>query len=162
MAAATGGSVWAQKGMSCVELGIGYGITDSYSVFSGEGASNITIEYQYNINDHIRLEASAFTMIHEEEANKRNYYTGFEYHGALNLHYIIGPIRPLRPYIIVGAGYGSYKEDWEESKGTCFTTQLGAGLSYRAHPWSFSLQLKTAMASEMYATYLLAGIGYNF
>lgn len=160
MAAATGGSAWAQKGMSCIEYGFGYGVT------GGEGAYNVTIEYQYNINDHIRLEASAFTMIHEEEYSHGNFteynYTGFEYHGALNLHYIIGAIRPLRPYLIVGAGYGSYKDDWEDSDGTCFTTQLGAGLSYRIHPWSFSLQLKTAMASEMSATYLLAGIGYNF
>lgn len=144
---------FAQKGMSTIGGGWGAGFV------GGEFTGNSTLAYQYNLTNNIRLEAAAFSMGKTEEYKNGNFTeyhdTGYNYMAGVSLQYLFGSVRPWRPFISAGVGYGDYTDDWSHTSGGNVAALLGTGMTYRFHSMSTSFELKTSLASEMSATYLL-------
>ena len=164
MAAATGGSAWAQKGMQGIGANFAMNIGD-------EAAIGGSLKYQYNITNYVRIEPSISFYGEADET--------FGMSILLNGHFFFFSPRVVRPYLFVGAGYGEYYgEQWtyaydkyyshlKMGSESCFVGNAGLGLDWRISH-KFSLQLEAGVMTNFdddgTALNLKANIGfaYNF
>lgn len=115
---------WAQKGMNSL------GVTVPVGFWKGNLWTGAGMRYQYNISNHVRVDASAgynflgvsndgeyYTNIVRPQGDDYDSKSGWQYSDfratyqvSFNFHFLLGDVTPVRPYIIAGFGIMGFKE----------------------------------------------------
>jgi len=142
----------AQKGMSGIGGNIGAFIPFDEGL---ESMGGLQLKYYYNLSDNFRLQPSLMLNFSDRELMPG---------GSLDVHYLIGYLKTVRPYVSVGvsaaSGHKHYRHDI-----TVFGPSLGLGLNWRiTHGLSMQIEAKgilNVLEAGGYANIAL-GLSYNF
>ena len=132
LVAAFGVNSFAQKGMNGIGINVPAGVYDGFK-FLGIG-----VKYQYNISNYFRIEPSfEYSPIYSKKDYKgMDDYDYVNMKAFLNGHLFLMSPRPVRPYVLLGAGFTQWgcaprivsgRKDTEE----CFAYNAGLGCDFR-------------------------------
>ena len=142
MAAVFGGKVSAQKGMNGIGISVPVGhfserAVSGHIAIMGGWYAGIGIKYFYNLTNYFRIEPSV-----EYSWSAPSY----SLNSTLNLNWFLNAPKPLRPYLIAGAGFLTERYEYEYPLGerhhkSGWGMNYGLGVDYRlSHTLSMQLE----------------------